>query len=185
MNCITGSASLMILLLTLTACGTTKEMRRSNRAANKLERLVERFPEMKRIDSITIPITMKTPEIKGGFRRMIYQPMDVAGVETAHSLTTHALSTHAPSLIPPTYFEDESLSARISLVNGEFSLDYTIKSMPVDTLIQVPCPTIQPTRYEPLPLKWWQTALMCLGGFYIARMLIRLAFDHFKISNKL
>jgi len=180
MNCITGFAALIILLLTLTACGTTKEMRRSNRAASKLERLVERFPEMKRIDSITIPITMKTPEIKGGFRRMIYEAADVAGVDVVGVETGHA-----PSLIPPTYFEDESLSARISLVNGEFSLDYTIKSMPVDTLIQVPCPTIQPTKYEPLPLKWWQTALMCLGGFYIARMLIRLAFDHFKISNKL
>lgn len=159
----------ILILLTLTACGTTKEMRRSNRAANKLERLVERFPEMKRIDSITIPITMKTPEIKGGFRRMIYEAADVAGVGVVGVETGHA-----PSLIPPTYFEDESLSARISLVNGEFSLDYTIKSMPVDTLIQVPCPTIQPTKYQRIPPPWWQIALMVIGAGAIVTIAFKL-----------
>ncbi|MEE4247932.1 MAG: hypothetical protein V2I33_21265 [Kangiellaceae bacterium] len=39
--------------------------------------------------------------------------------------------------------------------------------------LQIPCTTIQPTKYVALPLKWWQKALMFLGAVFIAVIAFR------------
>lgn len=142
-------------------------MRRSNRAAKKLERLVEKFPELKHTDTLLTKITLKTPIIKG----IIIQP---GPVQTLHA-TSHEIITLPgepifiagkidPFSIP---FNDNVIDALFSYNGADFILDYTIKPIPVDTTITTIVDTIQPVNYKPIPLSWWQITLMVLGAVLI------------------
>lgn len=161
--------ALIFIILICTSCGTTKEMRRSNRAAKKLERLVEKFPELKRTDTVLTAISMKTPQIKG----TIIQPIFVPG--TKEFITLPGKPIFIPGEVDPFSipFNDNVIDALFSYNGTDFLLDYTIKPIAVDTTIKTITSTIQPTVYKPLPLKWWQKALMWIGGGALAVALLK------------
>lgn len=164
--------ALILLILICTSCGTTKEMRRSNRAAKKLERLVEKFPELKRTDTVLTAISMKTPQIKG----TIIQPIFVPGIK--EFITLPGKPIFIPGEVDPFSipFNDNVIDALFSYNGIDFLLDYTIKPIAVDTTIKTITSTIQPTVYKPLPLKWWQRALMWLGVLLILLIALMLLY---------
>jgi hypothetical protein len=53
-------------------------------------------------------------------------------------------------------FEDSSLVAQVSFDGENFALDYTVKSIPIDTVVATPQLNIQAPEYIPMPLTWWQ-----------------------------
>lgn len=150
--------ALILIVLICHSCGTTKEMRRSNRAAKKLERLVEKFPELKRQDTILTKIEMKTPKIEG----VIIQP-GPGYVQTLYA-TTHEIITLPADLTPFTIpFNDNVINALFTFNGTDYILDYTVKPIPIDTTITTITKTIQPVEHIPIPLTWWQITLMVLG----------------------
>lgn len=155
--------TITLILLILTSCGSTKEMRRSNRAAKKLERLVEKFPELKRTDTIMTPVMIKTPEVSG----TIIQPFLLPGEK--EFITLPGKPIFVPGEIDPFSipFNDNVINALFSYDGTDFLLDYTIKPMQVDTIVRTEVQTIQATEYERIPLAWWQITLMVAGAIFI------------------
>jgi hypothetical protein len=73
-------------------------------------------------------------------------------------------------------FEDDTIKANVTLFNdGKVIIDYEIKPIAVDTTIQDIDEKIQPVEYRPMPLPWWKTALMWIGGLFIVVIVYRLA----------
>lgn len=147
---------IFFIILLLASCGTTKDMRRSNRAAKKLERLVDRFPELKRTDTIATPVSIKTPEVSGTIIQPFFMPAEKEIIKLPGTaiFTYPDVTEMEPFDIP---FSDPHLYAVFHYDGIDFSLDYTIHSMRVDTIIKTEVKTIQPVVYEDKPmtkLKW-------------------------------
>lgn len=163
-SCITPS-------LPLANAESAKEMRRSARASKKLERLTNRFPELRRTDTIAAPISIRTPQVHGFITQPVPsrpgQVIFLPGEPVPYPLNNEPTSFTVD-------FEDSSLLARFTLLDGESSLDYTIKPMQVDTSAKVAVNTIQPVKFLPKPLTKLQTALMVLGGIFLLLILLYL-----------
>lgn len=168
--------ALILIILIFTSCGvnkllpklptnepTKKEIRRSNRAAKKLERLVEKFPELKRTDTVLTKVSMNTPEITGTIIRPVFVPGEKEFI-TLPGEPIFLPSTVEPFAIP---FNDNAIDALFSYDGSDFTLDYTIKPIPLDTIITTVEQKIQSKEYEPIPLSWWQITLMALGALLI------------------
>ena len=151
--------TLILIILICTSCGTTKEMRRSNRAAKKLERLVAKFPELARTDTILTKVSLKTPTITG----TIIQPLMVPG--TKEFITLPGEIIYLPEGVEPFSipFNDNIIDAIFSYNGTDFALDYTIKPIPIDTTITTTNDKIQPVQYKKMPLTWWQTLWITSG----------------------
>lgn len=165
--------SFILLILLCTSCGTTKDMRRSNRAAKKLERLVEKYPELKRTDTILTPISIKTPEIKGRIQRPIQRPATpIDGkIVILPAEKIFIEKEIEPFTIP---FEDEKMHALFSYNGTDFLLDYTIHSMQIDTIIQTEVKTIQPVVYENKPMTKLRWTLAILLGVVIGIVIVKI-----------
>jgi hypothetical protein len=135
------------LALLLIGCSGTKETRRSNKAARKLERLVYKFPEL---------------EIKDTLR---------ATVKYIKPKTTLEIKTgkHLPDSI--SWRENDAQLIRVVRNDSVF---YTVicDTIHITQEIEIPYKTIQPVEYLPLPLKWWQKILIFLGVVFLAQLLI-------------
>lgn len=136
---------ILALLIVLSGCSTTKEMRRNNRAARKLERLVQKFPELSRTDTIRDTVAVIVPSIE----------IDTV-VTPADTIRLSKDRWH------------------VEIINTTDSVFITggCETDTITQIVEIPCDTIQPTVYKPLPLKWWQKALMFLGGAFGLYLLI-------------
>lgn len=147
-----------------------KEIRHERKGQRKLAKVLRKYPEVQRIDSLITPISIITPQVRG----QIIQPLMVP-VHHMRKVTEY-IEVPGAELKSPDFsvdFDDPNLTARFSLLDGISALDYTIKPMAVDTMTTTPCPTVQPKEYVRLPLKWWQIGLMVCGGIYILQVAIR------------
>lgn len=137
------------IILMLSSCAAQKEVKRANRSAKALQKLTIKYPELLQQKTISLPISLITP----GHTAVIQRPTRVDEPKSAMTIPAF-----------PWFFEDQHLIARIDLNDNEQILDYTIKPAPLDTTVNVPCPTIQPTVYKPMPLTGFQIFLMYAGG---------------------
>jgi hypothetical protein len=135
------------LVLLLIGCSGTKETRRSNKAARKLERLVYKFPELEVKDTLRATVKYIKPK------------------------TTLEIKTgkHLPDSI--SWRENDAQLIRVVRNDSVF---YTVicDTIHITQEIEIPYKTIQPIKYLPLPLKWWQKILIFLGVVFLAQMLI-------------
>lgn len=150
---------------------TKKEIRKKNRAARHVEKAKRLDPDIVRIDSIIIPITVRTPSIEG---RIVSRPsVPLINEKPVYIYLDGDSIPYFPK--EPIYFEDDSLSARITyLTNGDAALDYTIKPMEVDTSTKFQFDKIAPTQYKAMPLSWWQKMRIHLGDLFLFSLLIAL-----------
>jgi len=163
----------ILAILLLTSCATTKEMRRANKAARLVERATLISPAILHPDTHNLKAELLYPGAVGSLTA------PVPPTENADSVIAEINSdpaqlpmiitrlVTAPCLANPVYFEDDSLSAKIHIIDGQIILDYTIKPQTVTGEIQHIEQNIKPTRYIPIPLKWWQISLMVFGGVFL------------------
>lgn len=133
-------AIIIVLCILMTGCATTKEQRRSNRAARKLERLVERFPELSRTDTIHDTLSVVVPSIE---------------------VDTVLLRADTISISKDRW--------HVEIINTTDSV-YISGGCETDTITvytETLCDTIQPTVYRKLPLNWWQKTLIALGIIFL------------------
>jgi ribosomal protein L32 len=167
---------ILITIIALSACSTTKEMRRANRASKKLEKLVIKYPELAHPDTLRIPITLRTPIIQGRIESRMTPitrstnrdfPNPIRLIDDAPIQTMGVREGH---------FEDDTLKAKVFLYDdGRVVLDYHIKPLAIDSSIEHVFEKIQPVEFKPMPQKWWELALQSLGMLFIIIIAILLA----------
>lgn len=154
---------IIMLAALLSSCGTAsllskldtepsrKEVRRTNKAAKALKKVLTKYPDLANWDSVITPVSIRTPEIS----RTIVQPLMVP---VENTLYLPGAPVYIPADLQPfsQIFEDSSLVAQVSFDGKNFTLDYTIKEMLVDTGVPTPQLNIQATEFVPMPLTWWQ-----------------------------
>ena len=156
---------------------TKKEIRQDNRAARRLDRMTSRNPRLLRPDTTLFNIALRTPEIRG---RIIFMPSVPLFRERIIEVPGAPLPSEAQDWAP-IYFEDDTLSAKISFgTDGTVSLDYTVKPMAIDTTIKHIDTKIQATKHKRLPQRWWQLGLQCFGMLFIICLSIWLAIQTLK-----
>lgn len=137
--------SILLILTLTTSCQLTKQERRLNRASKKLDKLVTKFPELKRTDTV---YTIIPPQVIHGAERLI---VDTSKVDSLRQLLATCSDTviervidYIPSLcyITPIHFDNDSLNGRIWVEGGQ--LKYNIQVRPIT--VQTPCETIQPIK---------------------------------------
>lgn len=170
--------TLLLIALTLivaTGCRTTKEMRRANRAARHIEKAVALDPSIAQADTVLMPISIRTPEISS---RIVYPH----GIAARPAISPRSKFESSYTYYPPKtqkdtlriHFEDDTLAALISITDDRVWLDYTVKPITVDTAATVVNEKLQPTRYVTLPKRWWEIALMWIGGLFLAAVAVKL-----------
>lgn len=142
--------SFLIVAVLLTSCSTTKEMRRANRASKKLEKLTIRFPELLRADTLRDTV-----------------PAIVTNIKTD---TTYILQNKVDTL----YLEKNRLRVRTIFKHDTIIQEAEYLGDTIYVPVEIPVEKIQPVQYKPMPLKWWQIALMFLGGGFIIGIFYRL-----------
>ena len=122
--------------------GLTKEQRKCNRAAKKVERAVQKCPAMRQ-DTIYVhdTINVTIPEVR---------------VDT--------LVFRADTVV----LTKDRWRVRIIQVGDSMQVDGGCDTITVQVPIVVPCPPqVAPTIVEKAPLPWWKVVLMILGGLFI------------------
>ena len=127
-----------LLICLMTACGASREARRSNRAAKLVEKAKILDPAIIQGDTILLPVTLTAPEILGHIESNV------------PALPEEAKKTD----LPPTKLADEHLEATVSMVNGRMRIDYKIKEKEVKGSAHVVQNKIEPTRVE--KLNFWE-----------------------------
>ena len=140
----------VLAILLLNSCTTTKEMRRANKAANKLEKLVDRYPELQRTDTIRDTIKVVIPEVKVDTVVLKSDTIEVSKDRWRVRIITKMDSVY---------------------IDGGFDADT------VYVPIQVPCDTIQATKpvYIDRPLSWWEEILSGAGKLALILILFLIA----------
>lgn len=142
----------LICITLLNSCGSTKEMRRANRAERKLERLVQKFPELNRTDTIRDTLLFTVPKIE---------------------YDTLILRTDSVRITDTIRVSKDRWRTKIVFVGDTVKVSGGCDTVTVKIPYEVPCDTIQPTRFIAKPLKWWQVALMFLGAVFIGVIVFR------------
>lgn len=177
--------SLIAILLICTSCGTLsllpktadnqptkKEIRHAKQAKKKLDKLVAKYPELKRTETNPTPISIKTPEKRG----LIIKPLLIPGEKTIIKLPGTTFFTHPvePGEVEPfdILFSDSLLEANFIYDGNNYMLDYNIKPMKVDTVVTVEYDIIQDTKYIPTGLTWWQKLFIRMGQILLVMVLL-------------
>lgn len=147
----------IISILILTSCTAVVPIHesatahRTNRAAHKLKKLTIRYPELHRVDTNRRHIQLHTPIIPGTIEKAIPE-------------STFVFTKPAPFDVD---FEDDFIKATFSLTANDYILDYEIKSIPVDTIVEFVTPIIQPERIKEVPtvMTIFQMIVLFIIGF--------------------
>lgn len=140
-----GAAALflMVLVVLLASCSTTKEMRRANRASKKLDKLTMRYPELLQPDTLRDTVAAVVTTIR---------------VDTAYA--------KADTI----YLEKDRLRVRVITEHDTIRLTGEYLGDTIYVPVEIPIEKIQPKEYKPIPLKWWQQALIPLGVIFFLRV---------------
>ena len=123
-----------LTLILLTSCKLTKEERRLNRGTKKLERLVTKFPELKRTDTLYIAHEVIVPRTQ---------------IDTITTLTTDTVTITKDRL---------TVRYRVDTVLNTVWLDAMCDTLVIRDTVAAPCPTIQGTKTVVRTEKrvpWW------------------------------
>jgi hypothetical protein len=136
---------ILITIIALSACSTTKEMRRANRASKKLEKLVDQFPDLAQPDTLRDTVAAIVPIVR---------------IDTAFAKADTV------------FLQKERLRVRVITehdtirILGECLGDTIF--VPIETIVE----KIQPVQYKALPMKWWQRKLQSLGILFLGIIII-------------
>lgn len=137
----------LIAIIMLSSCSTTKEIRQANRSSKKLDKLVERFPELMQRDTIRDTILFTVPETR--FDTVVLKADTIE-------------------------VNKDRWRVRIITKTDSVYVSGGCDTVTVYVPIQIPVERIQPAVYKRLPLTWWQKALMFFGCVLIVWIAFRI-----------
>lgn len=142
--------ALILIIFLASGCALTKEQRRLKRASKKLEKLTDKFPELITKDTVWADVTYLKPKTE---LEIIYVPSPV----------------EADTIIW------RNADATLIRIQTKDTTYYTVicDTVTIRDRVDVPVDRIQPVKYIPYPLKWWQKALMWTGGVFIVILVAR------------
>jgi len=149
--------SILIVLL-IVGCGQTKEIRRTERANKKLDKLVDKFPELNRKDTVQSIVTYTVKETK-------IDTVFELETDTVYKSANHIVITH----FPPKELKYEKEGAVLSLkrIDSGKSWRYEMSAIIPEKRIEIPIEVyvdrIGPTKYTPYPLSKKQVFFIGLG----------------------
>lgn len=117
--------TILLALILFTGCSLTKDERRLNRGTKKLEKLVSKFPELKRIDTLRIPHQILVPRTQ---------------LDTVATLTTDTITITKDRL---------TVRFRVDTVLKTVWMDAMCDTLVIRDTIRVPVSTIQPVKVVP------------------------------------
>jgi len=116
----------IILILILSAltigCKLTKEERRMNRATKKLEKLVDQFPELERVDTLLFPVVYTTERQR---------------IDTVVHLEQDTI-----------YLQKENLTVTIYRTGDSLRISAQCDTIIITDTLRVPVKTVQPVEYR-------------------------------------
>lgn len=129
----------IITLILLTSCSLTKEERRLNRATKKLDKLVQKFPELKKPDTLQIPVEMVTIRTQ---------------VDTVTTITTDTVTIRENNL---------TIRYKVDTILNTVWVQGVCDTIIMRDTIRVTVDRIQPVKVVPSSKgKWLQWALIWL-----------------------
>jgi hypothetical protein len=148
--------SLIILSLFLISC-LPKELRQKKRCNKKLERLVEKCPQLLQKDTIRDTITIKVPELL--IKDSLYVKVDT--MQLLEYVTKEQVRYVVRSISLDTTINHVDYTLIFRLSNGLFSHNITIKEKtidkPIETIIDV---------VKPVELSLFEKAYLYTNGWF-------------------
>ena len=155
-------ASVILIALALSSCGLSKEMRRSNRAADLIEKAKRIDPSAVEGREVDIPVALIAPERSGSFRFEIENTLNTDSlieiIETEPDEAPRIIReiVEMPCDTDSLPFEDDNLKGTFSITDGVVSFDYTEKADTVSGTVKAMTDSINPTNYERRPPTFWE-----------------------------
>lgn len=167
-----------LALLLLTSCSAERQaMRRANRAAKLIEKAKRIDPTIAQMQVIEHNISMRSPQVDARIVQQLAIPLQNESPDSPFILHPSSFTKDTlPATVFPIYLQDDSLTARISLQDGNIVLDYTIAPQPCDTLIKTEYEKIDAPRYIPKPLTWLQRTRITIGDISLIILLIYIGY---------
>jgi len=168
--------TILFLSLFVFSCGLPKDLRRLKRGSKKLEKLVAKYPELKRDTIIrdTVPV-------------YIVEYVH----DTVFSLETDTIWNDAGIKIiktyPPNHFEYEKEGVKVSLdrVGHEYKLTVESKADTIYVPFEVGVPVIQPAKVVKADFSKWQTFKMTSGLIFWILIILFLVLIALKIFGRI
>lgn len=147
---------LLILSLFLISC-LPKELRQKKRCNRKLERLVEKCPQLLQKDTIHDTIHVVVPELL--IKDSLFVKVDT--LQLLEYVTKEQIRYVVRSISLDTIINHTDYTLIFRLSNGLFSHDITIKEKtidkPIETIIDV---------VKPIELKWYEQLYIYFNGWF-------------------
>ena len=123
-------------------------MRRLKRGSKKLERLVDKYPELQIKDTVWATVNYVKPKTVIDIEMPVNQ-------------------------LPDSFIWRNGDARLIRVVRGD-SVFYTVicDTVTVTNRVEIPVDRVQPVKYVDKPLKWWQVGLMWIGGIGLVVLIL-------------
>lgn len=137
----------LIVVIILSSCNPfiSKELRHKNKCNKRLEKLVEKCPELMKHDTLLFPFEVKIPQII--IKDSITVRVDT--VELLRYVTKDQIRYIVRTISIDTSYSDSLYRLEIRLYNGVLSWDVEIAERIIKDSLQVPTQVVQPIK-----LKW-------------------------------
>lgn len=145
----------ILLIGFLVSCGTPKELRRLKRGSKKMQKLVQKYPELLHNDTIRDTVSVFIPQIK-------IDTIFSLSVDTVYSSDS---LTKTIFIKPPLHLEYEKSNVKVQLdyVQGDYQISVEVYpdtiEVPVETIVEV----IQPVKVVKADFSKWQRFKMTSG----------------------
>ena len=160
----------------LISCGQTKEIRTYNRASKKLEKLVQKFPELKKVDSIPYETIVTIPPIY---------------VDTTFGLEADTVYSDTGSVItilPPRTFTYEKDGVRVDLnriTDRLYNMSVIVNIPPVTLKDTILVDVIQPKEFVEVPIKGIKKFMLTSGWVIWILVLLAIVILALKVFGKI
>ena len=168
---------ILMSALIMFSCGSSKRMRKVERASVKIEKLVQKFPELKTIDTIPFEVIVEVPVIE----------MDTViklETDTVHDLKTNTVTI---TISPPPYFiyEKDGVTAElIRISNTEYEMNVEVNLPPIIATGEVTNESIQPTKYIEKELSKFKQFLLTSGWVIWILVILAIGLKLLKVFGK-
>ena len=175
----------LILILIFGSCSLSKEARRSNRAADLIEKAMRIDPSVVSGREVEIPVTLEIPERKGSIdfeiKPLLNSDSLIAIIDAAPDQAPRIIRqiVEMPCEVDEIPFEDSLLVGTFTVENGKALFDYTIKADSVSGSVTAMTDTINPTRVEKPGLLGKINQLSRLIIYLIAAFVVGIAVGKF------
>lgn len=142
--------ALILIIVFLSSCKLTKEQRRLQRGSRKIERIVDKFPELSVKDTVKATVNYLKPK------------------------TSFQIKYIDRTLIGDTIVWKKGDATLIRWRDAD-TIHYQVicDTVRITNEVEIPVDRIQPTKYVEVDIVWWKKALMWIGGSCIVLLIIR------------